>query len=150
MQKMDIGIIGGGQLGKMLIEEGLRYNIQFATLDPDAQSPASGISAKHITGSLQDADALKKLVESAISCTYEIEEINVNVLLELQNAGHLFVPSPQVLQLIKNKGLQKQFYADNILPTSQFAVVQNAAAWQNAIVDKSEYSGRAFEKQRFA
>jgi 5-(carboxyamino)imidazole ribonucleotide synthase len=133
MQKYDIGIIGGGQLGKMLIEEGLRYNVSFSTLDSDLASPASGISSNHITGSLQDADALRKLAASATISTYEIEEINVNALLELQQEGHHFIPAPETLQLIKNKGLQKQFYKKSNLPTAAFAIVQKSSDWQLAI-----------------
>jgi 5-(carboxyamino)imidazole ribonucleotide synthase len=136
MQKMDIGIIGGGQLGKMLIEEGLRYNITFATLDSDANSPASAISSEHVTGSLQDAMALKILAEKSAVSTYEIEEINVTALLDLQKQGHAFVPAPESLQLIKNKGLQKQFYGDNHLPTSAFVVVKNVHEWKSAIIEK--------------
>ncbi len=135
MQKQDIGIIGGGQLGKMLIEEGLRYNITFATLDPDAHSSASPISAQHLVGSLQDAQALKSLAEIATISTYEIEEINVDALIELQKAGHEFIPAPESLQIIKDKGIQKQFYADNHLPTAPFALVQNPQEWASAITE---------------
>jgi 5-(carboxyamino)imidazole ribonucleotide synthase len=132
-QKFTIGIIGGGQLGKMLIEEGIKYNVQFATLDADANSPASGISNHHITGSLQDAAKLGELAKVADVLTYEIEHINVQALHELEANGTLIIPSPKILEIIQDKGLQKQFYIDNNIPTANFVLVQNKTEWKDAI-----------------
>jgi 5-(carboxyamino)imidazole ribonucleotide synthase len=135
MQKINtIGIIGGGQLGKMLIEEGIRYNVRFATLDPDANSPAMPISNLHITGSLQDADKINELASHADVLTYEIEHINIDALFALETAGKLLIPSPRILQIVQDKGLQKQFYVDNDIPTAPFVIVNNASEWKNAIV----------------
>jgi 5-(carboxyamino)imidazole ribonucleotide synthase len=134
MQKVNtIGIIGGGQLGKMLIEEGIRYNVRFHTLDPDAASPAQPISNLHIVGSLYDADKIKELASQADVLTYEIEHINIDVLHELEAAGKLLIPSPKILEIVQDKGLQKQFYKDNEIPTAPFVIVNNKADWKDAI-----------------
>jgi 5-(carboxyamino)imidazole ribonucleotide synthase len=135
MQKINIiGIIGGGQLGKMLIEEGIRYNVSFATLDPDAESPAKKISNHHIVGSLQDAQKINELAATADVLTYEIEHINIHALFALEKEGKLLIPSPKILHIIQDKGLQKQFYADNNIPTAPFAIVQSASEWKDAII----------------
>jgi 5-(carboxyamino)imidazole ribonucleotide synthase len=135
MQQINtIGIIGGGQLGKMLIEEGIRYNVRFATLDPDANSPAMPISNLHITGSLQDAEKINELASHADVLTYEIENINTEALFALEASGKLLIPSPKILQIVQDKGLQKQFYIDNNIPTAPFAIVKNASEWKDTLL----------------
>jgi 5-(carboxyamino)imidazole ribonucleotide synthase len=133
MPKYDIGIIGGGQLGKMLIEEGIRYNVSYATLDPEANSPASPISHHHITGSLNDAAKIEELVQQCKVTTYEIEHINIEAVKTLADSGHKFIPSPNILEMVQDKGLQKQFYAENNIPTSPFVVVNNSSEWLPAL-----------------
>ncbi len=129
MQKFDIGIIGGGQLGKMLIEEGLRYNVTFATLDPEINSPASFCSHKHIVGSLQEEEKIKALVEVSTVTTYEIEHINIEAVKALAALGHKLIPAPEILELIQDKGLQKQFYYDNNIPTAPFFLTAENEDW---------------------
>ncbi len=133
MHKLDIGIIGAGQLGMMLIEAAQDQNISFATLDPEPKSSAASLSNNHIVGSLQDATSLAKLSDVSNIITYEIEEINVNALLALEKNGQVFFPKPSTLQLIKNKATQKQFYLDNNIPTAPFVLVQNTSEWATAI-----------------
>jgi 5-(carboxyamino)imidazole ribonucleotide synthase len=136
MQKINtIGIIGGGQLGKMLIEEGIRYNVQFHTLDPETNSPAQPISHHHIVGSLQDADKIAELASGVDVLTYEIEHINTDALFALEQQGKLLIPSPRILQIVQDKGVQKQFYADNQIPTSAFVIVQHPNEWKDAITN---------------
>jgi 5-(carboxyamino)imidazole ribonucleotide synthase len=131
--KIDIAIVGGGQLGKMLIEEAMRYNLRFATLDPEQDSPASIVSHHHITGSLQDADKIMALGALADTITYEIENVNVDALFALEQQGKRVVPSSAVLHMIKDKGLQKTFYADNGIPTAPFVIVDDKADWKEAL-----------------
>ncbi|MES2558555.1 MAG: 5-(carboxyamino)imidazole ribonucleotide synthase [Bacteroidota bacterium] len=127
-----IGIIGGGQLGRMMIEETLRYNFTINTLDA-AGSPCEGLSAKHITGSLKDAAAIRQLAQYSDVLTYEIEHINIDVLFELEKAGMEIIPSPRILQIIQDKGLQKQFFEQHQIPTGSFKLVETEADWLNAI-----------------
>lgn len=127
-----IGIIGGGQLGRMMIEETLRYNLTINTLDA-AGSPCQGLSATHITGSLKDAAAIRELAQISDVLTYEIEHINIDVLFELEKEGVEIIPSPRILHIIQDKGLQKQFFEQYQLPTGKFKLVETEADWLQAI-----------------
>lgn len=127
-----IGIIGGGQLGRMMIEETLRYNFTINTLDA-AGSPCEGLSAMHITGSLKDAAAIRKLARISDVLTYEIEHINIDVLFELEKEGMEIIPSPRILHIIQDKGLQKQFFEQHHLPTGKFKLVEIETDWLQAI-----------------
>lgn len=127
-----IGIIGGGQLGRMMIEETLRYNLTINTLDA-AGSPCEGLSSKHIIGSLKDPKAIRALAELSDVLTYEIEHINIDVLFELEKEGLEIIPSPKVLHIIQDKGLQKQFFEQHQLPTGKFKLVETESDWLQAI-----------------
>jgi 5-(carboxyamino)imidazole ribonucleotide synthase len=127
-----IGIIGGGQLGRMMIEETLRYNLEINTLDVDG-SPCQGLSTKHIVGSIKDATAIEQLAAISDVLTYEIEHINIDTLFELEKQGKEIIPSPRILHIIQDKGLQKQFFEQHNLPTSKFKLVETEADWIAAI-----------------
>jgi 5-(carboxyamino)imidazole ribonucleotide synthase len=133
MQVGIIGIIGGGQLGKMLIEEGNRYNVLFNTLDPDGNSPASYISNKHIQGSLQDAYKINELANGADILTIEIEHINIEALKQLEAKGKIIYPNAGILEIVQDKGLQKQFYTKHNIPTAAYKLVQTPTDWTNAL-----------------
>lgn len=126
--KTSIGIIGGGQLGKMLIEAGQPWNIHYTILEMD-NAPAKDIANQHIVGSLQDAEKIKALALQSDVLTYEIEHINVEALLELEAQGHKIIPSPKILSIIQDKGLQKLFFKANNIPSSPFELVDNASEW---------------------
>jgi len=128
-----IGILGGGQLGRMMIEESLRLNLTFNILENDPNCPCANICDKLIVGSLQDEAAIRKLAEISDVISYEIEHVNTEVLLKLESEGKTIIPSPKVLQIIQDKGLQKQFYLDNNIPTSSFVLVNNKNEWANAL-----------------
>ena len=123
-----IGIIGGGQLGRMMIEETLRYNLEINTLDVDG-SPCQGLSKMHIIGSIKDATAIEQLAAISDVLTYEIEHINIDTLFELEKQGKEIIPSPRILHIIQDKGLQKQFFEQHNLPTSKFKLVETEADW---------------------
>jgi 5-(carboxyamino)imidazole ribonucleotide synthase len=127
-----VGIIGGGQLGRMMIEETLRYNLTINTLDA-AGSPCDGLSAKHITGSLKDPIAIRSLAAISDVLTYEIEHIHIDVLFELEKEGVEVIPSPRILHIIQDKGLQKQFFEKHQLPTGKFRLVETEADWLEAM-----------------
>ena len=94
-----IGIIGGGQLGRMMIEESLRINNDFNILDA-ADCSCAALAKNHIIGKLTDGDAIRKLAEISDVLTFEIEHIDVETLMQLEKEGKEIIPSPQVLQII--------------------------------------------------
>lgn len=143
-----IGIIGGGQLGKMLIENGIFYRSEFAqshveiieiyVLDPSFDCPCAklcclpkdhprydeNITVHLVQGSLQDAETLEKFCKDCDVVTFEIEHVNTEALCKLEDAGQRFVPSPKVLQTIQNKLTQKIHYIKHDLPIVPHAIVE--------------------------
>lgn len=117
-----IGIIGGGQLGKMLIESSRPWNVQNTVLENDAHCPASLVADKVITGSLYDAEKIRQLAEETDVLTFEIEHINSDVLETLEAEGKKIIPSPRILKTIQDKGLQKTFFSEHNLPTAHFVL----------------------------
>lgn len=128
-----IGIIGGGQLGKMLIESALPWNVQYNVLDPDNEAPCKKYAGTFINASLKDDASIRQLAAISDVLTYEIEHVNTNTLLDLEAAGKVIIPSPRILQIIQDKSLQKQFYTDNQLPTANFYKVETPEQWLSAI-----------------
>jgi 5-(carboxyamino)imidazole ribonucleotide synthase len=128
-----IGIIGGGQLGKMLIEAAQPLNIYCNILENAADAPASRIADEQIVGKLTDAEKIKELAAISDVLTYEIEHVGVDTLHKLEAGGKTIIPSPKILEIIKDKGLQKQFYKDNNIPTAPFVLVDNPSQWKDAL-----------------
>lgn len=120
-----IGIIGGGQLGKMFIENASKLSIPINILDRDKNCPASTLATQHVVGSITDGDEIQKLADISDVLTWEIEHINVDKLIELQERGKNIIPNPLVLKTIQDKGKQKIFYKENNIPTSSFFIANN-------------------------
>jgi 5-(carboxyamino)imidazole ribonucleotide synthase len=127
-----IGIIGGGQLGRMMIEESLRMNNDFNILDA-ADCSCAALAKNHIIGKLTDGSAIRKLAEISDVLTFEIEHIDVETLMQLEKEGKEIIPSPQVLQIIQDKGIQKDFFKTYQIPTAPYILVETAEDWLNAI-----------------
>jgi len=121
--KKKIGILGGGQLGKMLIEASRPWNINNTILEADLNCPAALVADKVILGNLYDADKIREIASEVDVLTYEIEHVNTDVLLALEAEGLEIIPSPRILQIIQDKGLQKQFFEKNSIPSAQFKLV---------------------------
>lgn len=121
-----IGILGGGQLGRMLIQAGLDLNLNFSVLDPDAQAPCSGI-APFTNGKLTDFDTVMRFGAACDLITIEIENVNTKALEELQRQGKQVFPQPEVIELIQDKRLQKEFYKKHNIPTADFVLTENRA-----------------------
>ena len=128
-----IGIIGGGQLGRMFIEEALRFNVKCIIVDADEHCPASLIAHDQIVGSISEEGPILRLSEVSDILTYEIEHIYIKPLLKLEREGRKLMPSPQILQMIQDKGLQKMFYAENKIPTAPFVLVHDETEWPDAV-----------------
>src|SRR6056300_129641 len=126
--KTRIGVIGGGQLGKMLIESTQPMNVEYNILEASSDCPSFRYATEFIEGSLMDADKIKELAAISDVLTYEIEHVNVQTLKEMEANGTRVIPSASILEIIQNKGRQKQFYADNSLATSHFVIVNSASS----------------------
>ena len=115
----NIGIIGGGQLGRMMIYRAQKLGFRFAVLD-DESAPAQALADVFIKGSLKDAAALERLAHASDVLTYEIEHINTDALEDLHSRGYQLYPSPAVLRVIQDKLLQKELFVKKGLPTAAF------------------------------
>lgn len=131
--RQTIGVLGGGQLGKMLIEASRPLNFHNLVLENDPDCPARTVADEVVTGKLTDPDAIRALAQRCDVLTFEIEHVGVETLIELEMEGKRIVPSPGVLQIIRDKGTQKQFYADRNLPTTPFVFVNAPEEWVGAI-----------------
>ncbi|MCB1175667.1 MAG: 5-(carboxyamino)imidazole ribonucleotide synthase [Leptospiraceae bacterium] len=121
-----LGIIAGGQLAKMLIQEASKWDIQTYVLDADPACPAGRLATRHVRGSHLDYDAVYQFGQQVELITFEIENVNIAALRRLQSEGKKIIPDPAVLELIRDKGLQKQFYADHQLPSAPFRLFEHA------------------------
>jgi len=115
-----LGIIAGGQLGKMLIQEASKWDVVTYVMDPDEACPARTIASHFVRGSNLDFDAVYQFGKMVDLLTCEIENINIEALQKLKSEGHRILPDPDVLELIQDKGSQKEFYRLNNIPTAPF------------------------------
>lgn len=125
--ELQLGILGGGQLGKMMIEAASNWNIQCHVLDPDPECACAHLAFKFTCGSFKDFDTVYKFGKDLQKITIEIEHVNVEALFQLEQEGKEIYPKPEVLKIIQDKGKQKMFYEDNDLPTSNFQIIDHKA-----------------------
>lgn len=119
-----IGILGGGQLGRMLIQAGIDLNLHFQVLDPDPNAPCSGISIFN-QGKLTDADTVLNFGRKCDLITIEIEHVSTSALRQLESEGKKVFPQPSIIELIQDKRKQKEFYRNNQIPTAPFVLTNN-------------------------
>ncbi|MFT3687379.1 MAG: 5-(carboxyamino)imidazole ribonucleotide synthase [Phycisphaerales bacterium] len=115
-----LGILGGGQLGKMLLAETRKFDIQAYVLDPSMDAPSQFGASKFFIGDLMDFDTVYGFGKKVNLLTIEIENVNLDALDKLEAEGLKVHPSPKTLRLIQNKGIQKDFYVENQIPTAAF------------------------------
>lgn len=115
-----LGVVGGGQLGRMMIQEAINLDIQIHCLDPDPNAPCAKIASTFTVGSLNDFDTLYAFGKDKDIITVEIENVNIEALKKLESEGKRVFPQPHVLEIIRDKGLQKEFYELHGLPTAHF------------------------------
>lgn len=120
-----LGILGGGQLGKMLLAETRRYDIYTSVLDPSAEAPCKIGSNSFTQGALTDFETVYNFGKTVDVLTIEIENVNVEALEKLMAEGVAVHPKPALLRMVKNKARQKQFYADNQIATAPFQVFED-------------------------
>ena len=120
-----LGILGGGQLGKMLLAETRKFDIQTYILDPNKEAPSQYGATQFFIGDLMDFDAVYQFGKKVNLLTIEIENVNLDALDKLEAEGLPVFPSPKTLRLIQNKGIQKDFYVANNIPTSNHKRFEN-------------------------
>jgi len=129
-QNFKIGVLGGGQLGRMLIQSGIDFNLSFSVVDPDEHAPCKGIADFHV-GKLTDYETVMKFGQACDIITIEIENVNTHALKELAKRGKKVFPQPAIIELIQDKRVQKTFYKERGIPTAEFVLVDNREAVQN-------------------
>jgi 5-(carboxyamino)imidazole ribonucleotide synthase len=147
--KIKVGIIGGGQLGMMMLQEANFDIASYTVLESSRDCPASSYCQNLIVGSLNDAGAIEQLASVSDVITWEIEHINVDALIQLESTGKKIIPKSSVLKMIQDKGAQKLFFQANNIPTAPFelldslmlAAVDFSKFPQNKIVVKTRTGG---------
>ncbi len=130
-----LGILGGGQLGKMMLYDTRKYDIQTHVLDPSPDAPCK-IGCDHFQqGSLLDYETVYNFGKKVDILTFEIETVNIKALAKLEREGKKVYPSSKTLETIQNKGVQKLFYKEKNIPTAKFRRFSNKAHLTEAITD---------------
>ena len=125
IQQINIGILGGGQLGRMLIQHAINLNLNISVLDPDKNAPCKHLVKKFTLGNLNDFDTVYDFGKDKDLITIEIENVNVEALKALEKEGKKVYPQPHIIEMIQDKGLQKMFYQRNNIPSPDFFLVDN-------------------------
>ena len=120
-----IGIIGGGQLGKMIAQEAKRMSLKIIILDPSNDCPASTICDRLIIGDFKDEEKIYELANESDIITYEIELANSTALRNLELKKYPIYPSPKTLKIIQNKLRQKTFLQENKIPVTNFRKIES-------------------------
>jgi 5-(carboxyamino)imidazole ribonucleotide synthase len=149
-----LGVLGGGQLGRMLIQAATDLNIDIYCLDPDASAPCAQLAKGFEVGSLTDFDTVYKWGKDKNLITIEIENVNVEALEKLQAEGIKVHPQPEVIKIIQDKRTQKQFYKEKNIPTSDFILTDTIEDIQKNIsffpafqkLGRSGYDGRGVQR----
>ena len=123
MQK--VGILGGGQLGRMLLQAAANYPVETYVLENDEQAPAAHLCHHFTKGDIKDYEAVYNFGKHLDAITIEIENVNVDALEALEKEGVTVIPKPAVLRTIRNKALQKKYYTAHQIPTSEYILTHN-------------------------
>lgn len=130
-----LGILGGGQLGKMLLYDTRKFDIATHVVDPSAEAPCR-IACDHFEqGDLMDFDTVYNFGQKVDVLTFEIESVNVDALQKLEDEGKKVFPSAATLRNIQDKGVQKRFYLNHQIPTASFQLFDSLSALSTAISD---------------
>lgn len=138
-----IGILGGGQLGKMLLQKASDFNLHVEVLDPSSHAACRNLCNRFVQGDFKDFNTVYNFGKSLDLITIEFEDVNVDALEALEKAGKQVYPQPAVLRTIQDKGLQKLFYQQHQIPTSPFTLINNIHE-----LDEGEINFPVFQKLR--
>lgn len=122
---LKIGVLGGGQLGRMMLQSATDFNLDIHMIDPDANAPCSKIANSFTQGSLTDYETVLAFGQDKDLLTIEIEAVNTRALRELESTGVKVYPQPDIIELIQDKRKQKTFYKANRIPTADFILTEN-------------------------
>ncbi|HEX2606603.1 MAG TPA: 5-(carboxyamino)imidazole ribonucleotide synthase [Flavisolibacter sp.] len=122
---LKVGILGGGQLGRMLLQAAANYHVETHVMENDENCPAGHLCRYFVKGNIRDFDHVYQFGKSLDAITIEIENVNIDALEKLEEEGVKVYPRPAVLRIIKNKILQKQYYSEHQLPTAEYAILQS-------------------------
>ncbi|MCH7407997.1 5-(carboxyamino)imidazole ribonucleotide synthase [Belliella sp. DSM 111904] len=155
-QKKTLGILGGGQLGRMVIQSAINYNIDIHILDPDPNAPCKSIAHDFQQGSLTDFDTVYAFGKACDIITIEIENVNTEALQRLVDEGKEVYPQPHLIKLIQDKREQKQFYKAKGIPTADFILTDDRHAVKQQVgflpavnkLGKDGYDGRGVQVLR--
>jgi 5-(carboxyamino)imidazole ribonucleotide synthase len=153
LSEYKIGILGAGQLGMMLLQAAVDYNLSIELLDPDPNAPCTTITNKIVTGSLTDFDTVYQFGKNKNLITIEIENVNVEALKQLEKEGVRVFPQPHIIELIQDKRVQKQFYSQHNIPTAEYVLIDSIEnlsqyeSWLPAVqkLGKEGYDGRGVQ-----
>ena len=125
-----IGLLGGGQLGRMLIQEAIDLDVEIHCLENDLDAPCAKIAHGFTKGSITDKQTVLNFGAAFDLISVEIENVSIEALYELEKLGKKVYPQPRVLELIRDKGVQKEFYTRNQIPTAEFQLITDASGLQ--------------------
>ncbi|WP_278036393.1 5-(carboxyamino)imidazole ribonucleotide synthase [Flavobacterium nitratireducens] len=131
-----LGILGGGQLGKMLLFDTRKFDIQTYVLDPSEEAPCRIACNHFFQGDLMDFDTVYEFGKKVDVLTFEIELVNLEALEKLESEGLKVYPSPKTLRSIQNKGRQKDFYTQNNIPTAPYKRFNDLENLKSEIVNQ--------------
>jgi len=133
LHQVKIGVLGGGQLGKMLAQSASRLGLHLRILDSDKQFPAGIVCRDFLEGDFRGFDDVLFFGEGCDVITIEIEDVNLDALKILESKGKKIFPQPSVIEIIKDKSVQKTFYQEHQIPTAEFNIYEGKAEILNAI-----------------
>jgi 5-(carboxyamino)imidazole ribonucleotide synthase len=147
------GILGGGQLGRMLLQAAANYPVETFVLEKDAECPSAHLCDHFTKGDISSFDDVYNFGKNLDAITIEIESVNIEALKKLESEGVKVYPRPAALEIIKNKILQKNFYKEYQIPTSPFVITSKKDDLQNHLnflpaahkVALGGYDGRGVE-----
>lgn len=122
---LKLGVLGGGQLGRMLIQAAISYDLRIYVMDESKMVPCGHLAYEFTVGNIQSFDDVMNFGKDKDVITVEIEAVNVEALEALEKQGKKIFPQPRVLRLIQDKGLQKNFYKKNNIPTAPFHILKD-------------------------
>jgi len=120
-----IGVLGGGQLGRMLHQSAINLNLDLRMMDPAENAPCASLIKHFTVGDLENFDDVYNFGKNCELVTIEIEKVNIEALKKLQTEGVKVFPQPEIIEIIQDKRVQKQFYQDNDIPTAPFVLTEN-------------------------
>ena len=147
--KHKLGILGGGQLGKMLLYNTRKFDIHSSVLDPSGEAPSKIACDVFVIGDLMDFETVYSFAKDLDTLTIEIENVNVEALKALEEKGVKVYPASKTLAVIQNKALQKQFYIEHELPTAAFKTYQNLKTLKKAIGNGLQSTPFVWKSSRF-